>query len=157
MLEHLAAGLAGSAFVQALQEQVWAVALIQALHIVAIGLLLFPAAHATLALAGGRGEGAFPVGQALRWTWLAVALLVVTGVLTVLSDPERTLLNSLFQAKMVLLVVALAASWWIERRLEAAEHGSAPPRLVAALWLVLWLAIILCGRLIAYFGAPPAA
>jgi hypothetical protein len=154
MLTDLAHRLADSPVSLALTERTWAVALLQALHIVAVGLLLFAAGYATVAVWRGREHApALPLPLLLKVVWLALSILALTGVAMVLSDPPRTLLNVLFQTKLALVGVGLVASVWLGRRIGC--HAGA--KALAAGWLALWLGVIICGRLIAYFGAPPAA
>jgi hypothetical protein len=83
--------------------------------------------------------------------WGGLALTVLTGTVLFLSGPVRYYMNSAFQPKMLLLVLALFVQFVLYRRV---VRGAAPSagvaRTVGTLSLLLWFGVGLCGRAIGY-------
>lgn len=143
-----------------LQERPWVIASLQSLHILAIGVLLGSVFMITLRLVGSAGLDRTVIQTQRRFgPWLAGALvvLVMTGGLLVVAEPRRELLAFSFWMKMVLLAigVAIAGSFHLSLKKNAelwenslANHGFV--KFLAVFTLVIWLCIIVLGRLIAY-------
>jgi hypothetical protein len=140
---------------QLLQNVRWLIPLIQSTHILALSLVFVSAAVVDLRIlgvAGRRQRLPSLTSRFLPWVGWGVLVLLTTGVLLMIAEPRRALLNPLFQMKMAALVVAGLMTWaiaaggdgWagLERR------GLAKPLAVGS--LLLWLAIIALGRWIAY-------
>ena len=90
----------------------------------------------------------------LPWSWFGLLLIVPSGLLMFSTQPEL-LDNDVFLLKLALIVAAgvnalvfHACPW----RGAAGWPAGAPAwaRLHAALSLLLWIAVIACGRLLAY-------
>ena len=95
------------------------------------------------------------MAQRLRY-WAIGGVLGVfsSGVWFVLARPNRYFNNPVFQIKFALLVPALLCSYWIFRmaaRIPSywVKHVRAG-KLLAAISLLLWIAVVLAGRWIAY-------
>ena len=88
---------------------------------------------------------------------LAVLIVIPSGVLLFATQPNEMLTNRVFMVKLLLICLsagnALAfhmgpyttvASWDVDR--------AAPPmaRVMTALSILLWLSVMLCGRMLAY-------
>jgi hypothetical protein len=93
------------------------------------------------------------------YPWLAGALIVLllTGSLLFLARPERHLVNLAFQTKLALLLANLALTALLAAglRRDARLGGEtfwrgATARVLAAVSVLLWIATILAGRMIAY-------
>lgn len=88
---------------------------------------------------------------------LGFALMFITGLALFYAIPVRTSQSVWFRLKCVLLVCAALNAWLFHRRMrqqapgwEQAQRAPAPLRRGAALSLVFWTLIVLCGRFIAY-------
>lgn len=146
--------LASTPFSQLIQVTSWAIPGIQVVHIICLAALLATALMFSLRIAG-RGLASEPLHlQAPRFARainILVLILLVDGALLITAEPGRTITNPSFYAKMILLVIALAITLWLtgvaRRQLESPKsiHVAA-----AALSMLLWVAIIFCGRFIAY-------
>ena len=85
------------------------------------------------------------------------AINLITGIIFVIGDPDRYLVNIAFRIKMILIVIAgvnvayymLRLRPQIQRGLEDAEL-SGSVRYVSALSLLLWTSVIVLGRIIPY-------
>jgi hypothetical protein len=81
-----------------------------------------------------------------------LALLLASGAILFLSDPRTLAGSPLFQAKLGLIALALLNALAFRRRWRLVGEVSPPrARLMAALSIVLWLSVVILGRLIAYF------
>ncbi len=163
MLTELAHWLDGTVLASAMRETFWVVPMTQTVHILAIAIVFSASVILALSTFGYFGEG-WPYarwGKRLkRWTVWGIGVLFLSGILMVTGEPERSLLNLMFQIKMVLLVVALLLFWQLNKRIDALGNGpllSIPlstrllTRLLGLSILTCWIAIISAGRWIAYY------
>jgi hypothetical protein len=93
----------------------------------------------------------------LPWTVLAFVVMVASGSLLVYAIPLRTYQNLFFRTKMILLALAGLNVWIfnskVYRRIEAWDLAARPPRaarFAGGLSIVLWIGVIVSGRMIAY-------
>jgi hypothetical protein len=144
---------------QLLQNVSWLIPLIQSAHILALSLVFVSAAVVDLRIlgvAGGKQTLPSLTQRFLPWVGWGVLVLLVSGLLLMVAEPRRALLNPLFQIKMAALLAAAATTWLIAARAADARGGWADPerrgvaKLVALGSLLLWLVIIALGRWIAY-------
>jgi len=151
--------LSQTAISQTFQSVGWIVPTVQSVHIMAIGLVMISAILLDARLLGV-GRGRQPIWRLFAALnpviWWALLALLISGGLLVVTEPRRELLNPVFQAKMALLVVAAAVTAGLQRwaatgaSSEAASPSPPGVRIAALLSLLLWIAIIGCGRWIAY-------
>ena len=138
-------------FFAALKSSVWAYPALEVLHICGIALLL-----GNLVLLEMRvfGRGAGLDVKALAGLSLGIAafgfsLAAASGSLMFASQAAELLTNRAFTLKMVLLMLAgCNAAWFHGRGSLARLDGVA--RLQMVLSSLIWLAIVICGRWIAY-------
>jgi uncharacterized membrane protein len=135
----------------------------QTIHILSVAVVMISIGVLNVRLLGfGNSRQSFGrlTTQLTPWIWSGLGILLITGLLQTLAEPSRELLNSTFQLKMALLVIAVAIT--ISYRVttsKAPNYWDVSPdrrrmaRLLASTSLVLWLCILSAGRLIAYFGA----
>lgn len=152
--------LAQSPLSLAIQTRAWVVPTIQSVHIVAIGIVVGAVFMIDLRILGRSGRDQTLVETVRRygpWLWGALVVLLVTGVLMVVGEPARELLSFSFWLKMGLLALGTvsAAAFQValkrnERHWEASLATRASTKSLAILTLLIWLAIIVAGRLIAY-------
>lgn len=140
---------------QAIQLSTWAIPSIQTVHILALALL-FAAALVVGLRFWGKGLAVEPLHllaqRFIRLIWLLVVVLAVTGLLLIVAEPHRTLGNSVFYLKMVLLLVAIVITAWLSS-VSTRQHDrvSGAHRIAAALTVLLWIGIMFAGRFIAYY------
>lgn len=143
---------------QALREGAWLYPAVETLHIIGFAVLVGAVAMFDLRVLGFGRQ--LPVKALARhllpWSAGSMLLVLPTGLLLFVADPLALLANRVFLLKLGLMVLAglnaLAFHAGPYRQADAwAER--APPRamLHALLSLVLWFAVIACGRLLAYF------
>lgn len=134
-----------------LQTHPWAYPVLEIVHITGIGLLLGNLVLLELRVFG-RGA-ALPVPELARLS-LGVAgvgfsIAAATGLLMFATQPAELLANRAFTLKMLLLLAAgcNAAVFHLRGSLLKLDGAA---RLQMLLSTVLWLAVIACGRWIAY-------
>jgi len=79
-------------------------------------------------------------------------VLLATGLVMIIGEPDRTLSNVTFWIKMALVSVAFLASLALRKPLLDSTRAAreAPAKGLAWILLALWVAVIFCGRWIAY-------
>ncbi len=162
MLESFSKWLAATRASEVIQDVTWIIPLVQTIHILAIAMILSSAAMLELRLLGWAGKRVTISGMAERflpWIWGALVVLALTGTVLIVGEPARSLLNPAFQIKMGLVASAIVVTAIFQRtiRRDSGYWDLSPgrrrsARLVAVVSLAIWLAIAVCGRLIAYVG-----
>lgn len=141
------------------RESVWAYPALETLHVLGLGLVFGSILAFDVRLLGWHRE--LPVSRLgrhlLPWVWAGFAMNAASGVLLFLSDAVEFAENTSFRVKLVLLALAGLNALWFQLRIAptmpAWETGAGTParaKLAAGLSIVLWLAIITAGRLMAY-------
>ena len=138
-----------------IQTNEWVIPTIQSIHIVAIGVVLGSVLMVTLRsldLACCDQSPSEIFARFDRWLVGALAVMLATGILMIVGEPARELLAVSFWMKMGVLVVGIAMVIAFRRSLRAhlAAAGSPRPRALAVATLMVWLAVLVLGRLIAY-------
>lgn len=134
-----------------LKTHVWAYPALEVVHIVGIALLLGNLVLLELRVFG-RGA-ALPIQDLARLS-LSVALCgfglaAASGLLMFATQPAELLSNRVFTLKMLLLMLAgCNAAWFHGRGSLARLDGLARAQMLAS--TVVWLAVVVCGRWIAY-------
>ncbi|MGH9384240.1 MAG: DUF6644 family protein [Vicinamibacterales bacterium] len=97
------------------------------------------------------------VAKLLPWSVVGFVVMVITGLLLFYAIPVRTYQSVFFRAKVIFLILAGLNVWFfnsrVYRRLSDWDHlvvTPRPARMAAVISLVLWAAIIVAGRMIAY-------
>ncbi|MBC8120108.1 MAG: hypothetical protein H7X75_11085 [Burkholderiaceae bacterium] len=136
---------------EAIRRSIWAYPALETIHIAA-----FATVFGALMLLELRVFGAAPSLPLPPLARLAVpvalgafAVAAVAGGLMLISNATEILLNRAFQLKVGLILMAGGNAWWFHRRGSIARHD-AVAKVQSLLSLALWLAVITCGRLIAY-------
>ena len=154
--------LAHTSMSSAIADRTWAVPTLQSIHILSIGVVMASIGMLDLRLAGFLGREQSMRDLTLRfypWIWGALAVLLATGLLQIMAEPGRELLNWIFWTKMALIVGAVLFTAPVQRLLEDCRFRDlsagkrATVRACALLSLLLWVAVLTCGRWIAYAGA----
>ncbi len=160
MLQEFCDWLSTTPLSLAIQTQFWVIPTVQTVHILAIAVVAASMAlldFRLLGLAGMRQPVAAMASRFLPWTWAALIVLLVSGVILIIGEPARELLSPVFQIKMVLLAIVIGVTWLmqrsIRRRAAFGDWRGAGARSAAIVSLLLWVAIVTAGRWIAYVEA----
>ena len=102
----------------------------------------------------------------IQWGLLGFAINVTTGSLFLLTEPDQYIYNPSFQFKVLFIMLAganaltfYATSWGRATADNAIPDAPRPAKFAAAISLSLWIAVIVCGRLLTFFrpGDCPAS
>jgi Family of unknown function (DUF6644) len=152
--------LENSAIATSIREDDTLFPLIESVHVVAISLVVGSILVLDLRLTGFASLQR-PVGRLARSilpvTWGAFALAATSGSLLFISNATKYLANGFFVAKMALLCAAglnmIVFHAVSARDLPQWEKASSPPlraRIAGAVSILLWIAIVACGRWIGF-------
>jgi hypothetical protein len=145
--------LSGTPVSQAIQLSPWAIPGIQTIHILALAVL-FSAALVLSMRVLGRGIAAEPLASvAARFLppiGICLVLLLVTGTLLIIAEPARTIANPVFYIKMGLLAFALGTTLYLRGAARSTTPLTGAHSAAAVAVLLLWAAIMVAGRYIAY-------
>ena len=143
-----------------LQSHFYAIPTFQTVHILSIAVLFGSTLMLNLRVLGLNGtdqnlEAAFR--RYRPWMWSALLVLVASGVILLISEPVRNMVNSVFWIKMSLLLVAVLGTLWFQHSLrdrmdtwDISPGGHATLRTGAIFLTILWCLVIAGGRWIAY-------
>jgi hypothetical protein len=156
-MENIVNLLADSKLTVFLASSSWIVPMMQTIHILGISIVMsasFLMSLRTLGLFAPKQPIASIAGRFLPWVWWALPILLLTGGLLILAEPKRELLNPTFRIKVALVVIATITTAIFQKRLTQAEGtveaGNNGNKTVAAISLVVWIAVLVAGRMIAY-------
>jgi hypothetical protein len=148
-----------SALAQAMRHWLWLYPAVEIVHIAGIALLVGSIAVLDLRLLGL--SRSVPVrrlaAHVLPWSAASFLLIVPSGLLMFVAHASDFIASPVFALKMVLILGAGANAALfhagIFRSAASWDAGVAPPlaaRAAGAVSLALWIAVISCGRLLAY-------
>lgn len=154
MVADWGAALAALPLAHVMRTSAWAYPVLETGHIIGLAVLLGSVVLVDLRVlgvsrCGERLDYATLAAFALPWTLAGFGLALATGALMFISRADELLWNRAFLVKMPLIVCAgLNALWFTWRR--SGSRGDVIARLQAGASMLIWLAVISCGRLIAY-------
>lgn len=153
------AWLNASMLAETMRGSLWMYPIVEIIHIVGFAILVGSVAMFDLRVLGF--ARAIPVDvlgrHLLPWSTGSLLLIVPAGIMMFSSQPHEFAANKVFQLKLLLIGLAgLNAALFhfgIYRSVAAWNTALRAPGLArahAAASLVLWIAVISCGRLLAY-------
>ena len=151
--------LEASGLGQAMRQWLWLYPSVEIVHIVGIGLLFGSIALLDLRLLGlGRS---IPVKSLARhtlpWTAASFLLIVPSGLMMFVAHATDFISSPVFAIKMCLILAAGTNAALFHamtfRTVDAWDKALPPPaaRLAGGVSLLIWVSVIACGRLLAYF------
>jgi hypothetical protein len=141
------------------KESVWAYPALETIHIIGLGLLFGAIIAFDLRVLGLTASlSVMRLGKhLLPWVWTGFGLNAVSGILLFASDATDFADNPALRAKLALIFIAGLNALYFNRRIAPAftdwDQGTRTPalaRLSATCSIVLWIAIVIAGRMIAY-------
>jgi hypothetical protein len=124
--------------------------IVQTIHLLGISVVMGSAVLISLRVLGLALRGQ-PTEDLIRrlapWTWGALPMLALSGLVFIVAQPYRYFDNPIFRLKFALMVPAIATTLAFHRRPDA-RGGLAI--VLGALSLCLWIGVVLAGRWIAY-------
>ena len=142
-----------------IRESLYLFPFIESAHVVGLTMVFGTIAIVDLRLLGfasARRPFTSVAADTLKWTWLAFALTVATGLLMFITNARVYFENIYFELKMAAIAAAglniLVFELTGGRQVDRWDRRTAPPagRAAAALSLVLWISVIFLGRWIGF-------
>jgi len=158
MIEHFCDWLSNTPLSLTIQTVLWIIPAVQTVHILCVAIVMASMAmldFRLMGLAARKQAISRMVGRLVPWVWGALPVLLATGIILIIGEPSRELLNPYFRTKMLLLLVVIAVTFVVQRQTKRdatyweTRRGAATLAGLAS--LLLWVGIITAGRWIAYF------
>lgn len=141
-------------------ESIWSFPIVESVHVLGLCLFLGMAVLTDLRLMGVTLRNvpmSEVMSRVLPWTTAGAVIMVVSGVVLFLNTPVRYYTNIFLRVKFVMLFLAVINAWvfhsGIFRKVAKWDREVPTPkyaRFAGAFSLVLWGAIVVAGRMIAY-------
>lgn len=154
------ATLEASGIATRIREGLYLFPMLESLHVVGLAIVFGTIAvidFRLLGLASANRSFRKVSSDVLKWTWAAFALTFVTGSLMFITNADVYFHNTLFRAKMLMLLIAGLNMAIFERTAARTIHqwdkAAAAPRAgktAAVISLVVWLSVIFLGRWIGF-------
>lgn len=147
-----------SAIGQAIKTSPWAFAVIEAGHLLALGVIGGAVLIVDLRLLGFGLTGqsiADLADEAHSWLVGSLLVMLATGGALFVSEAVKCYYSTPFRVKMVCLLLAMIFTFTVRRRVTKADETRVRPawfRLVALVSLALWFGVGAGGRWIGFSG-----
>lgn len=148
-----------------LRTSIMAIPIVDALHVIAIALVLGTILIVDLRLLGipsTRWPITHLTQSLLKWTWLAFVVAAITGALMFVANATTFYVNLAFRIKLVLLFLAGINMMFFEfitvRTVDKWDRGVAPPlaaKIGGLASIALWASVLVFGRIIGYTKETP--
>ena len=150
--------VAASPLSKAISTSTWAFAVIESIHLLALAVIGGAVLIVDLKLLGYgiRTQTLEEVARdAQKWFVGSWAVMIVTGLLLFVSEPQKLYYSTPFAVKMILLLLGTVFALTVRRKVTQAGENRVSPRtmkLVALVSLALWFGVGAGGRWIGFSG-----
>ena len=138
----------------------WQFPVLESVHSLALGVMLWPAAILDLRLLGvvmTKRRVSQVAEQFLPWVWTGFATMIATGLILFCAEAVKCYNSPFFRVKVVLLVVAglnaLLFHQTVFREIGRWDEDTSTPwraKLAGAFSLAVWIGVVAMGRGLAY-------
>jgi hypothetical protein len=166
-LDGLLASLEASGLATTIRNSLYLFPLIESIHVLGLTMVFGTILIVDVRLLGvASTERPFSgvLSDVLKWTWLAFAVTVTSGLLMFVTNAGTYYHNVYFRTKMALIVLAgvntLAFELTTKRSVQRWDRNKAAPaggRTVAVLSLIIWIGVIFLGRWVGFSTASQPA
>jgi uncharacterized membrane protein len=143
-----------------IRDSLFTFPVLESIHVVGLALVFGTIAILDLRLLGlasTRRPVSLIMRDLLKWTWAAFALTAVTGALMFSTNAVVYFHNTFFRAKMILLLLAAVNMLVFEltarrtlKEWDASPSTPAMAKAVATMSLIIWVGVIVAGRVIGF-------
>jgi hypothetical protein len=150
--------VAASPLSKAISTSTWAFAVIESIHLLALAVIGGAVLIVDLKLLGYgiRTQTLAEVARdAQKWFVASWTVMIVTGLLLFVSEPQKLYYSTPFAVKMLCLVAGTVFALTVRRKVTLAGENRVPPlvmKLVALVSLTLWFGVGAGGRWIGFSG-----
>jgi hypothetical protein len=155
--------LAATPLSHTIQAVGWIIPALQTIHILSVAVVFSSAILVDLRIWQLLGRDVPLLEVARRFLpaiWPVLFILLITGSLLIIGEPRRSLLNSTFYLKMVLLAVAILLTAGLQRSISSSpgfwdrdRTRRIAGQFAATVSILVWCSILFAGRWIAYTQA----
>jgi hypothetical protein len=146
-----------------LMRSAWGWPIAESLHFIGLCLLIGSIGAFDLRLLGvGRRISIAAMHRIIPFGLLGFAINITTGSLFLLTEPDQYIYNPSFHLKLLFLAIAglnagtfYLTSWRLVFSGAALYEAPRRARVIAAISLTAWLAVIVCGRMLTFFRPFP--
>ena len=159
-IQELLASLEASSIATRIRESLYLFPLIESAHVLGLTMVFGTIAIIDLRLLGiasTRRPFSRVASDTMKWTWVAFALTVTTGLLMFMTNAGVYYHNFYFRSKMAMLALAginvVIFELTAARSVHRWDKDAAAPlagRTVAAVSLLIWIGVIFLGRWIGF-------
>jgi hypothetical protein len=152
--------LQGTGVAIQIRDSLYAFPLLESIHVVGLALVFGTIAVLDLRLLGVASTQravSRVLADLLKWTWAAFAITATSGALMFITNAVVYFHNTFFRAKMILLVLAgvnmLVFELTARRTIRDWDAAPSTPRaakIVATASLIIWVGVIVTGRIIGF-------
>ena len=160
MIESWCQALYETTLSTSIRESAWVYPILHLAHILAnafmFGMIVF--VDLRLLGVGFTKRRVTDITGLIRWAIIGWILMLISGAFIFASDPVRYYNSGLFRLKLFLMLVAgvnaLVFHYTAYRGVSAWDQGRLPmqARLTGAISLTSWIAVVIVGRAVGYFG-----
>jgi hypothetical protein len=150
--------VASSSLSHAISTSTWAFAVIESIHLLALSVIGGSVLIVDLRLLG-YGIKTQTLAEVARdaqpWFLGSWTVMIVTGLLLFVSEPQKLYYSAPFAAKMACLLLGTIFALTVRRQVTLADEGRVSPllmKLVALISLTLWFGVGAGGRWIGFSG-----
>jgi hypothetical protein len=149
---------ASSSLNHAISTSAWAFAVIESVHLLALSVIGGAVLIVDLRLLGFgiRTQSLEKVARdAQPWFIGSWTVMIVTGLLLFVSEPQKLYYSTPFAVKMTCLVLGTIFAFTVRRKVTLAGEGRVNPiwlKLVALVSLALWFGVAAGGRWVGFSG-----
>jgi hypothetical protein len=155
--------IGGDTFIADVMRTGWVWAFVESVHFLGLCLLVGAIGTFDLRLLGlARRVPIAAVHRLIPWGLLGFAINIATGVMFVMTEPDQYIYNPSFHLKLLFMAIAAlnAGLFYLtsyRRAFGSTATLNAPTRakVIAAISLCAWIAVIICGRLITFYRPGP--
>jgi hypothetical protein len=149
--------LSHTAASNAISTDPWVIPAVQTVHILAVTVVMAPMMMLDLRMigvAGRRRSIAEMADRLIPPIWIALIVLLTTGIILTIGEPARELTSNAFRLKMVLVISVSLLTFFAQRKIQGNatfwEERRGAAIAIGATSLLMWLTIATAGRWIAY-------
>lgn len=161
-MEQVLLGFSQATGIYAFMNSAWGWPVVESLHFMGLCLLMGTVGVFDLRMLGlGRGISCRELHRLVPFGVAGFVVNVITGTMFLSSAPDQYLYNPAVQSKFLLMLVAAANMLLFYLTTATAVKSTHPDavlgrraRTIAAVSLLCWCGVIICGRLITYFRPP---
>ena len=160
MIPEICAWIENTSVATAIRQSTWLFPAIETVHVLATVIVVGSVAMLDLRLLNiaWRESSIREVHQdVLPWAWTSFGVAAIAGSLLFSSNATKYYHNVPFRMKMVLLLLVAVNAAYFElgtyRRVRTSDRETSIPmvaKIAGALGLVLWIAVVACGRWIGF-------